>query len=281
MKVERTGSGSMGRETKRTAGSACGRGSSLGGHDRCLWTWAGTAYHMMCNVIFKSILCLFTLFTWTALSGRYENLTHSLPIVRPSRASGFAQNPFAASQAVQVESYDNSRSFNNLTNLRRDFEDEHEEEDERGGAKFVHAGRVRRCDGGGNGTEKVAGAAGLEPVTSAVTGQRSNQLSYAPAWGSRTYGNTSRTSSGTGKNIRAADAKEVGVGNPAEETYCYPNKEIVCPWQILSTPSLLMLITLMNWKKGCAFDALSVLRLQSQSGPHTICSLRASEFAAA
>jgi hypothetical protein len=25
------------------------------------------------------------------------------------------------------------------------------------------------------------------------------------------------------KNIRAADAKVVGVGNPAEETYCYPN----------------------------------------------------------
>ena len=32
----------------------------------------------------------------------------------------------------------------------------------------------------------VAGVAGLEPVTSAVTGQRSNQLSYTPAWGKET-----------------------------------------------------------------------------------------------
>ena len=32
----------------------------------------------------------------------------------------------------------------------------------------------------------MAGVAGLEPVTSAVTGQRSNQLSYTPAKGSET-----------------------------------------------------------------------------------------------
>ena len=74
----------------------------------------------------------------------------------------------------------------------------------------------------------MAGAAGLEPVTSAVTGQRSNQLSYAPAWSVRKYvtkGDPSNSFTAFGeKSVRAADAKEVGVGNPAEETYRYPNK---------------------------------------------------------
>ena len=35
----------------------------------------------------------------------------------------------------------------------------------------------------------MAGVAGLEPVTSAVTGQRSNQLSYTPAKGNVTIEN--------------------------------------------------------------------------------------------
>ena len=36
----------------------------------------------------------------------------------------------------------------------------------------------------------MAGVAGLEPVTSAVTGQRSNQLSYTPAKGKETLRKT-------------------------------------------------------------------------------------------
>jgi hypothetical protein len=35
--------------------------------------------------------------------------------------------------------------------------------------------------------------------------------------------------------IRAADAKEVGVGNPAEETYCHPNGLNVRFFELLST----------------------------------------------
>ncbi len=70
----------------------------------------------------------------------------------------------------------------------------------------------------------MAGAAGLEPVTSAVTGQRSNQLSYAPASKRRENLSELPTQVNRVYKVRAADAKEVGVGNPAEETYCYPNQ---------------------------------------------------------
>lgn len=86
---------------------------------------------------------------------------------------------------------------------------------------------------------KVAGVAGLEPVTSAVTGQRSNQLSYTPACGLSCIGFLRPFKSYLGnfritcpadspfpqtKVIRAADAKEVGVENPAEETSHSPNR---------------------------------------------------------
>src|SRR5438128_9004575 len=75
-------------------------------------------------------------------------------------------------------------------------------------------------------TLEMAGVAGLEPVTSAVTGQRSNQLSYTPAPRDQKGRKIFRSRQGQveeQETIRAADAKEVGVGNPAEETYRYPN----------------------------------------------------------
>jgi len=51
-------------------------------------------------------------------------------------------------------------------------------------------------------------------------------LSYTPAKGIKKLGNPSARVNGEvdwQQMIRAADAKEVGVGNPAEETYRYPN----------------------------------------------------------
>jgi hypothetical protein len=51
---------------------------------------------------------------------------------------------------------------------------------------------------------KMAGAAGLEPVTSAVTGQRSNQLSYAPTEGDLKAKKSSASSQWGIKNIFVA-----------------------------------------------------------------------------
>ena len=81
----------------------------------------------------------------------------------------------------------------------------------------------------------MAGAAGLEPVTSAVTGQRSNQLSYTPTQGEAKLTKSLLSRQAEAKKIRAADAKEVGVGNPAEETYCYPNTAMLQSSNNLST----------------------------------------------
>ena len=86
----------------------------------------------------------------------------------------------------------------------------------------------------------MAGVAGLEPVTSAVTGQRSNQLSYTPASGEQNGRkiNSARQRGIVTKAIRAADAKEVGVGNPAEETYRYPNRfQVTTPATFVNTLS--------------------------------------------
>jgi hypothetical protein len=53
----------------------------------------------------------------------------------------------------------------------------------------------------------MAGVAGLEPVTSAVTGQRSNQLSYTPAKGKVTIRNVFRM---VKRRVRAVALKNPG-----------------------------------------------------------------------
>ena len=75
----------------------------------------------------------------------------------------------------------------------------------------------------------MAGVTGLEPAASAVTGQRSNQLSYTPA-SARSAGVTHQANRvKLGARAWAADAKEVGVGDPAEETYCHPDTRHFIP----------------------------------------------------
>ena len=70
----------------------------------------------------------------------------------------------------------------------------------------------------------MAGVTGLEPAASCVTGRRSNRLSYTPYKGRKKLPEVCWGSSGQKKMIRTTDAKEVGVGNTAEETYRCPNR---------------------------------------------------------
>ena len=51
----------------------------------------------------------------------------------------------------------------------------------------------------------MAGVAGLEPVTSAVTGQRSNQLSYTPAQGDQKLKERPKQVNGELTEIRTPD----------------------------------------------------------------------------
>ena len=75
----------------------------------------------------------------------------------------------------------------------------------------------------------MAGVTGLEPATSCVTGRRSNQLSYTPGKGRENVAEVFSRSSGSAKKmIRTTDAKEVGVENPSEETFCRPDQKTGC-----------------------------------------------------
>src|SRR6266478_3026068 len=65
--------------------------------------------------------------------------------------------------------------------------------------------------------KKVAGAAGLEPVTSAVTGQRSNQLSYAPAWSTKSYETPPCSSSRSDEEFGQQTPRRWGWGTPLKK----------------------------------------------------------------
>ena len=76
--------------------------------------------------------------------------------------------------------------------------------------------------------KKMAGVTRLELATSCVTGRRSNRLSYTPDKGRRNLPEVfCRSSELEKKMIRTTDAKEVGVGNTAEETCRCPNRKTI------------------------------------------------------
>ncbi len=91
----------------------------------------------------------------------------------------------------------------------------------------------------------MAGVTRLELATSGVTGQRSNQLSYTPLQyprgkaGKLDYPSIRVNLFGLKKVIRATDAKEVGVENPSEETFCRPDQE---NWCAVNLPKNLLIV---------------------------------------
>ena len=82
---------------------------------------------------------------------------------------------------------------------------------------------------------KMAGVAGLEPVTSAVTGQRSNQLSYTPALGSGrcfllpSFVNAFVSNSLKTFRTRAADIPENGPWTDSESAEILGKTGPSCP----------------------------------------------------
>ena len=63
-----------------------------------------------------------------------------------------------------------------------------------------------------NREKRMAGVAGLEPVTSAVTGQRSNQLSYTPAPGGKVGKPFARVNGEVGEQKSDSGSRRQGGG---------------------------------------------------------------------